>query len=169
MTKYYALFGQWWAWMSWRLKCIIYMHRMFPIDTSTSPLPDLPSMFGWKVQTAREAQQASEEVRCWGWVHTLHQNDPKCISSFLHCPRARSCCWHGAISDNMIHMMQLRCYECERSDTHTHIHLFKGVAIFAFRTGFRTGYTQYRKMNLIFCAWVWQLWQGNLVISCHML
>ena len=120
MTKYHAFSGQWGTWMSWRLKCIIYMHRMFPIDTSTSPLPDLPSMFGWKVQTARKAQQASEEVRCWGWVHTLHQNDPKCISSFLHCPRARSCCWHGAINDNMIHMMQLRCYACERSDTHTH-------------------------------------------------
>ena len=122
MTKYHALFGQWGTWMSWRLKCIIYMHRMFPKDTSTSPLPDLPSMFGWKVQTAREAQQASEEVRCSGWVHALHQNDPKCISSFLHCPRVRSCCWHGAISDNMIHMMQLWCYACERSDTHTHIH-----------------------------------------------
>ena len=51
--------------------------------------------------------------------------------------------------------------------THTHTFtLFKGVAIFAFRTGFRTGYTQYRKMNLIFCAWVWQ---GNLVISCNIL
>ena len=65
--------------------------------------------------------------------------------------------------------MQLWCYTCERSDTHTRTHtftLFKVNAIFAFRTGFRTGYTQYRKMNLIFCAWVWQ---GNLVISCNIL
>ena len=136
MTKYHALFGQWGTWMSWRLKCIIYMHRMFPKDTSTSPLPDLPSMFGWKVQTAREAQQASEEVRCSGWVHALHQNDPKCISSFLHCPRVRSCCWHGAISDNMIHMMQLWCYACERSDTHTHSHCSKALLFLHFALDF---------------------------------
>ena len=92
-------------------------------------------------------------------IHTR----PKCIGSFWHRPRVRSCCrmlltWgHQRWHDSYLHTFaSVMLYRCERSDIHTHRHtftLFKDKA----------GYTEYRRMNPIFCAWVWQ---GNLVICC---
>ena len=113
-------------------------------------------MFGWKVQTAREAQQTSEEVRCSDYSDCVHCT--RMHQFLLQRPRVRSCFWHGSISYDIWFIW---CCTCERSNTHTQTHkhtftLFKVVAFFAICNE----YTQYRKMHLILCAWVWQ---GNMM------
>ena len=147
----------------------IYMRSIciecFPEDTSTCQChccQDLPSMFGWKVRTAREAQQTSEEVRCSDYSDCVHCT--RMHQFLLQRPRVRSCFWHGSISYDIWFIW---CCTCERSNTHTqtHKHKFTPFKVVAF-CAICNGYTQYRKMNLILCAWVWQ---GNLVIWCNML
>ena len=92
----------------------------FPEDTSTCQChrcQDLPSMFGWKVRTAREAQQTSEEVRCSDYSDCVHCT--RMHQFLLQRPRVRSCFWHGSISYDIWFIW---CCTCERSNTHTHKH-----------------------------------------------
>ena len=102
----------------------IYMRSIciecFPEDTSTCQChrcQDLPSMFGWKVRTAREAQQTSEEVRCSDYSDCVHCT--RMHQFLLQRPRVRSCFWHGSISYDIWFIW---CCTCERSNTPTQIH-----------------------------------------------